>query len=47
MGRVVFYDLAMQEERGEVARALSLLHVVGNNDDRVGALEFEDQVFDL
>src|SRR3954462_11292578 len=34
------------EERGEVAGAAGLLHVVGDDDDRVVLLELEDELID-
>src|SRR5579871_5637179 len=46
LGRVVLDQLAGEEESGVVARALSLRHVVGDDDDRELLFELVDQILD-
>src|SRR4029079_6452266 len=42
-----FHELAEIHERGEIRHARSLLHVVGNDQDRVVVLQLADELLDL
>src|SRR5215203_4025225 len=46
LGPLEFDELAEPEERGHVRDARCLLHVVGDDDDRVGRPQLVDQFFD-
>src|ERR1700741_4441988 len=46
-GLVEFHELAQIHEGGVVGHARGLLHVVGDNHDRIVVLELVDQLFDL
>src|ERR671933_77409 len=47
LGRRVLDELAHEHERGRVGDARGLLHVVGDDHDRVALLEVLDEVLDL
>src|SRR5262249_14660652 len=44
---IKLYQFSHQEEAGKIRDARRLLHVVGDDDDRVVLLELKDQIFNL
>src|ERR1019366_4228034 len=45
--RVEFHQFAQVKKRGEIRHTRGLLHVVGDDDDRVILFQFQDQILDL